>query len=488
MKKRGSVTVFFSLFMTVLLVFIQVIFRSVQIAGGKIQAEAGVEEGLYSVFAGYHRELLNRYHVFLLDAGYGTGKMQPGCMYQIIEASLTGSCSPGKTFSGIRGENMWKTHKKSGAILGYTLAADQNGRAFKMQAVDYMKDTVGIQGIQLLLEQNRTLSGIIKALEMKGSSEQAELAMKTYEEERTKAEQTRVEAETNGEEFVNPLEIIGQLRDRGILALVLTPEAAVSRGKLSEKGSLADRTLERGMGTLFYRENTDAAWSAVIFQEYMIQHLESYTDQGKKENSLENGLSYQLEYAIAGKKTDMDNLKTVAAKLLAVREASNMVFLLQDPSSQAQIHEMALAVCSYVGVPFLEGVVSLALQAAWAFGESVLDVRHLLRGGEVPLIKTSRSWNLSLNGLGKITQELQKDQGKQQNGMSYEEYLRVLLFMGNRDEQVLRTMDIAEQEIKKTEGNGNFRIDLCMTYLKVEMRVTCCGQEFFIQRDYGYEM
>ena len=69
MRKKGSVTLFFSLFLAVLLVVIQVIFRSVQIAGGKVQAETGVEEGLYSVFAGYDRELLKRYHVFFLDGG-----------------------------------------------------------------------------------------------------------------------------------------------------------------------------------------------------------------------------------------------------------------------------------------------------------------------------------------------------------------------------------------------------------------------------------
>ena len=51
MKKKGSVTVFFSLFMAVFLILIQVMFHSVQIAGGRVQAEAGVEEGLYSVFA-----------------------------------------------------------------------------------------------------------------------------------------------------------------------------------------------------------------------------------------------------------------------------------------------------------------------------------------------------------------------------------------------------------------------------------------------------
>lgn len=56
MKKSGSITVFTSLFLAVFLLVFQVLLQSVQIAGGRVQAEAGVEEGLYSVFAGYDRE------------------------------------------------------------------------------------------------------------------------------------------------------------------------------------------------------------------------------------------------------------------------------------------------------------------------------------------------------------------------------------------------------------------------------------------------
>ena len=73
MKKSGSITVFTSLFLAVFLLVFQVLLQSVQIAGGRVQAEAGVEEGLYSVFAGYDRELLERYHVFMVDV------MEPAC-------------------------------------------------------------------------------------------------------------------------------------------------------------------------------------------------------------------------------------------------------------------------------------------------------------------------------------------------------------------------------------------------------------------------
>ena len=37
---------------------------------------------------------------------------------------------------------------------------------------------------------------------------------------------------------------------------------------------------------------------------------------------------------------------------------------------------MALVICAAIGLPALEGIVSLALQAAWAFGESLMDVRQ----------------------------------------------------------------------------------------------------------------
>ena len=84
MKKSGSITVFTSLFLAVFLLVFQVLLQSVQIGGGRVQAETGVEEGLYSVFAGYDRELLERYHVFMVDGSYGTGVWKPERMYQTV--------------------------------------------------------------------------------------------------------------------------------------------------------------------------------------------------------------------------------------------------------------------------------------------------------------------------------------------------------------------------------------------------------------------
>ena len=206
------------------------------------------------MFAGYQRELLEKYHVFFLDGGYGSGTLQPGYMYQILEESINRSCSPGRTFGDFRGENQWKISNPSGKILGYTLATDQKGQAFKMQAVDYMKDTVGIKGIQLLLQQMKMQTQIIKEQEQSGSIDQAKQAFQSYKEEKEKAEQGEQEnlqqgpAESVPEDFINPLEVIQQWKDRGILALVLPAENVISSGKFSRAGSLLKRNCEQGMG------------------------------------------------------------------------------------------------------------------------------------------------------------------------------------------------------------------------------------------------
>lgn len=494
MKKKGSVTLFFSLLMAVFLVLIQVVFRSVQIAGGKVQAEAGVEEGLYSVFAGYDRELFEKYHVFFLDGGYGTGTLQPGRMYQKVEESLIESCNPGNGLAGIRGENLWKCSKRSGAITGITLASDQRGRAFKIQAIDYMKETAGIQGIQLLLEKAGAQEKIVHSQEAEGNIEQAKEAQKSYEQAARQAVQQgspenpqskdQSTQQIGGQsDFVNPLEVIGQMQKKGILSLVLPSNVQVSQGKFDGQVRLSRRTCEKGMGVLYYGENPDTVTGNLIFQEYMMEHLTCY---GMGEDTA--GISYQLEYIIAGKETDQDNLKAVATRLLAMREAANMVYLLKNPSCQAQIHEMSLMICTAVGLPALEGVVSLALEAAWAFGESVLDVRQLLAGGKIPLVKTSESWKLSLENLGKLPQILNQNQGQEQKGLSYQEYLRILLGIGKTEQQVLRTMDVAEHVMRAIPGKENFCLDLCVSYLSVETGVACQSLEFVIQRDYGYEM
>ena len=143
---------------------------------------------------------------------------------------------------------------------------------------------------------------------------------------------------------------------------------------------MSSRSCTQGMGILYYGQNPDNLTDNMIFREYMLKHLNYYGREDIKGKLPDGALQYQLEYALAGKDSDQENLKSVVGKLLGLREAANMVYLLKNSVRQAQIHEMALIICAALGIPALEGVVSLALEAAWAFGESVTSGRMGIRG------------------------------------------------------------------------------------------------------------
>ncbi len=482
MKKKGSVTVFLCLFLVVFLGLVQFFFRVVQIAGGRVQAVAGVQEGLYSVFAGYDRELFEKYHLFFVDGTYNTEYLNLGEAYHKIREKVERSCSPRMINPGIRGENLWNCYFERGEITGYILATDKNGLSFKEQAIGYMEDTLGIQGIQLLLKQAQKESDWSVAEDGNLYLEEGKNAQENYEIEKKENNISKNEIQENvPKDFVNPLEVIKEIRKKGILSLVLPLSEEVSQVSVVLKELPSARELE--MGILMEDETSDSILDNLLFQEYIMTHMNCYTN-----NSDDVGLTYELEYILAGKSSDMDNLKSVVTKLIGIREAANMAYLIKDPLRQAELHQMSLVICTAVGMPALEGVVSLALAAAWSFGESVLDVRQLLAGGRVPFLKTKDTWKLSIEGLSELAQILKEDAKLEKNGLSYEEYLRVLLGIQNAEQQVNRTIDIVENTIRATKGRENFRMDCCFDYMEVNVYVNCNGLEYEILRDYGYQM
>lgn len=120
--------------------------------------------------------------------------------------------------------------------------------------------------------------------------------------------------------------------------------------------------------------------------------------------------------------------------------------------------------------------------------QPLLDVRQLLTGGKVPLVKTGDTWMVSLHQLAKITELLKNSRAVEQKGMTYQEYLGILLMTGKPEVQTERTMDIVEAVIRGMSGKENFRLDQGVIYLEVDMGVTFAEKTFSLQRDYGYAM
>ena len=274
--------------------------------------------------------------------------------------------------------------------------------------------------------------------------------------------------------------MIRKIWKMGVLGLVIKNTEVISQQILEKSKMVSGRSLNQGFGLQKLPQEGNMT-DKLLFQEYLLKHLDCYTD----DNSAE-GVQYQLEYIIQGKDGDMENLKGVANQLLLIREASNFTYLLTSPSRRAEAAAMSSAIALSFGIPIAEGLVRKALQVCWAFGESILDVRTLMEGGQVPLIKSDSSWQLQLEQLIHLLEGLDGFRKNNQQGLTYRDYLRLLLLSVSQEKQVMRGMDMVEYQVRCREGKENFRLDCCIAEIQACLEVRIGAMSFYADRGYGY--
>ena len=199
----------------------------------------------------------------------------------------------------------------------------------------------------------------------------------------------------------------------------------------------------------------NAGWMQKI---YLILYLKQYFGhyRNKKENTV---FSYELEYCLAGKKSDKENLEKTVDKLVLLREGLNYVHILKDAKKRTAAQGMAAGLVGWTGIAPLVTATKYLVMAAWALGESILDVKNLLAGGKVPVVKDESQWQTDLYGLFDLGKDTEVEKGKE--GLTYEDYLLCLILSGNTEDRVFRAMDIIELNLCKRYGT--FRFEKCMT-------------------------
>lgn len=120
-----------------------------------------------------------------------------------------------------------------------------------------------------------------------------------------------------------------------------------------------------------------------------------------------------------------------------------MVYLESSTKKQQEALTIAAAITTAVGQPELTEPVKHAILAAWAYAESLSDVRILLDGGKVSLVKTDEQWHTQLN---RLSSSVMENGGKQQQkGLSYKGYLQILLWTVSNEKLAERAMTLIEK-------------------------------------------
>lgn len=242
----------------------------------------------------------------------------------------------------------------------------------------------------------------------------------------------------------------------GLIKLVLQ-DKAVSDKKLEVTDLSSKLSGEHsGRESMFY-EAVDTA----LYDEYVLERFKSYTDMLDEDGKYDEDrtgtdlLEYSVEYILCGEDSDRDNLKETILRVSMVREGMNLAYLFTDSEKKAQALALSTTLLGFTGNMAIIKGGQYFIMSVWAYGEAIMDLRQLYSGGRVEMIKKKDNWKLTLENLLCCNLDIQEDdKGK---GFSYDDYLRMLLFIENPVEKHYQTMGAMELRLIG-KGNIDFRM------------------------------
>lgn len=470
-RAKGAITVFLSLISILFLSLICTVIESARIQGARAQTANITDMGNYSVFSEYEKQLLEDYEIFAVDAAYGTGDFSIDRVNDRLKAFLDKNTQVAA--QGLTGLcfDPWNLQMDGSRITEYALLTDQGGEAFYQQAVAYMKDTAATGIVSRLYGYyQEAQQADERQREYENSQSISDREMRSLEQQEEQIRQQQAEqnettdivvVESNPVEEVrpdNPLDMINKLRKKSILEIVCG-SARISGKEVTKKELASKRSGQKG--TLKLKKKHSGLTSDLLFREYLLDHFPDYLS-GESSGKLD----YQIEYIIAGKRTDEANLKSVARRLLLLREGLNYFYCVGNQEMNTQAGSLASLLIGWTGVPVLVSVLKHALLLGWAYGESLMDVRTLLDGGKIPLTKSADTWIVTLEKLGQLNELLEQGGSSRQEGIGYKGYLRILLNLQSVAVQKKRGVDLVELNLKTEEGLSNFRADYCLVGMR----------------------
>ena len=473
---EGYLTVFLSLILSVMISLCLVLILGARENLRCMQIECVTDICMNNILAEYHRELLEQYDLFFIDTSYGTAHASYEQTEAHLEEYLTYNLGGEDIFLSSLYQNPTKLQVESVQITEVASACDGEGAVLRRQAVDIMYQRMGIAYLQQIADWLKT----VEEYELDTRDVLAERQEAVAELEAWDGTSILVDGKELAADITVPGENVVSFWEAGILNFLIADTASLSPRSINPDSYVSHRQRLQGTGMQPGITFADNFWDQLLFQEYILQYTGRYGEE--KENSY---LKYQTEYILAGKSSDVENLQDIAYRLLAIRAAANIVYLITDAEKMQIAEGVAMALATLITLPELAPLFQTVLVLTWAMLESMYDVALLFSGSKVPLLKTAAEWHYSLENMPDFDGSLTIQ--REDRGLSYQDYLRILLCLQDKETTTLRFMDIVEMDIRQTPGNRYFRMDACIDGLRADIAfVSRDGKNYSISRSYGY--
>ena len=455
--EQGSMTAFLAMLFLVFLLLISICVEGIYLYVGRGKAAGACMSGLSHTRGNYQRELGEMYHVYALDPRYRE-KMAKDFQATIKE-SLTES------------RDSFKFQAGGAEVSNFIHMTDQQGEVLKYQIRQLMKYESAVDMLAFWKS---------KLNETKKLGENVSGVQNQMEKSEMEAEQQKKEGNKESESKENESETGRKDPRKGLMSLLREGSVSLIMGsrKVSDQNisivyGKADTSKVKSWNFMSRKETdrqmekvkkiSSGTGLATEFPSilYSLKYFHCLTNQEKKE-----GIQYEIEYLISGKSSEKECLGSVFWKMIGLRFLTNVSYVYRDPAKQKEAAALAASILGITGIVPLVSLAKNLLLAALAYGESVVDVRNLAEGKEVPFLKDAATWQMSFSGLATLTCKTKPVQ----QGMSYEDYLMLLLIMQkDKKQRYFRMMDLMEQNIRRQVPD--FRLNQCAVSYRISVNL-----------------
>ena len=200
--------------------------------------------------------------------------------------------------------------------------------------------------------------------------------------------------------------------------------------------------------------------SKFFMDEYILQKF----NRAEHARAADHFFSSEVEYIICGQLSDEKNKRRTDLALEAIRTALNLTHIYSDPEKM----EAVIAAAEALTPGPMGALTQIAIATAWASAEAVNDVKLLHKGHRVPLVKTAASWAVDLDS---ILEGYRGEDGcihpQVDTGRTYDDYLRILLYVKDENIKTARILDLIQINMRKNY-DGRFLVQECATGVSVD--------------------
>lgn len=470
MRKKGSITPFCALSLMLVASLLFTLLESGRVYGLGRYADLKAEMGMDCLCAEFQPLLWQKYGLLFLDGAYGTEEFSENYITENFKNQIRKGSFEKESISERTGLNLFDLQLKEVVLSGYALATDNEGELFLSYVAERVKEDLPLGVAEDLYEQYQLGNQIEQ--EYGGAEDAIWQAQQTLEQVKESWWKNLLQEEEKEADFSYPVidtsiientwESVAVMQKRSVLELILGENFFVSKKSCQLRDSIREREKQEGTMQISLRSDW---YRKLLVMTYLEDYFSNYKDLKE-----EHFLSYEMEYVLCGQDTDWENLAGAWNRILMVREAANFAYLLQDEEKMMLAESLAGLVGLLAGGnPAVIKTIQLGIIGAWAYWESILDVRALIAGDEIPIVKKEYEWTTDVSNILSSFGASAKAK-KCESGLSYVDYLKQLLFFMQNETIAYRMMEVMEESLKSKTEYQNCRMDQMIAAIKYQLQ------------------